>query len=87
MAKGKSVVGEDVLAAVRAMVERGASDAKTSREWGEAWRLKTRPTLEVIRAAMGAGLMEHCTVMRRVLSGFDKPSPAYRIVPKPARKR
>jgi hypothetical protein len=41
----------------------------------------------VIRAAMGAGLMEHCTVMRRVLSGFDKPSPAYRIVPKSARKR
>jgi hypothetical protein len=41
----------------------------------------------VIRAAMGAGLMEHCTVMRRVLSGIDKPSPAYRIVPKPARKR
>jgi glutamate synthase domain-containing protein 1 len=87
MAKGKSVVGEDVLAAVRAMVDRGSADAKTSVEWGEAWQTKDRPTRDVIRRAIGAGLMEPCQVHRRNMCGTDKPVPAYRIVPKPVRKR
>jgi hypothetical protein len=82
-----SVLGDDVLAAVRAMVDRGSEDAKTCQEWGEVWRLRTRPTLQVLRKAIAAGLMEVCTVPRPNIIGVDRPCPAYRIVPRKARKR
>jgi hypothetical protein len=83
MAKQQSLVGEDVLAAVRAMLaETPSSDAKTRKEWEEAWGTCTRLTMTYIHAGIKAGLMRYNRKPFVMINGHTKMIDAYEIVQK-----
>lgn len=70
MTKGKSVVGEDVLAAVRAMLAGSkTTDARTVKEWAEEWKLPAKTTAGIIGKAIDAGLMTPTSVQRVDMAG------------------
>ena len=84
MGKGKSVVGEDVLAAVRAMLAVSqTSDAKTLKEWAAAWNITPHTAVGVINRAVEAGLMVPTSVHRKDMAGRMGWRPAYWIAKKP----
>ena len=80
MAKGKSVVGEDVLAAVRAMLDRSkSSDARTLKEWAAEWNIPPHTAEGIVGKAIEAGLMTPTSVHRKDMAGRNGWRPAYWI--------
>jgi hypothetical protein len=88
MAKGKSVVGEDVLAAVRAMLaETKTSEAKTRKEWEAMWGTSSRMTMSYLHAGIKAGLMRYNRKPWVLINGHTKMIDAYEIVRKPKKSK
>ena len=80
MTKPRTVVGEDVLAAVRAMLaESPTTEAKTAKEWADEWTMSHSATIHVIHKAIEAGLMTATSVMRHDMAGRKSWRPAYWI--------
>ena len=80
MGKPRTVVGEDVLAAVRAMLDKSnTSDAKTLKEWAAAWNIPTHTAEGIVGKAIEAGLMTPTSVVRKDMAGRNGWRPAYWI--------
>lgn len=88
MAKERpSVVGDDILEAVRAMLATTpATDAKTTRQWSEEWGISRHNATAMIGHAIKAGLMEADSIMVPDMAGRISWRPAYRVV-KPQTRR